>query len=234
MTEVPTPWPDALCQCRDWVTENLGRYVEGYHLQLSGGEVIGHLYYAPSERALFPYEVETGVSILYCDWVQKRYQGMGLGIRIYEAFLEDMRKAGMKGILVEAKDSDGQMNFRHYQKRGFEVIQEVENRYLLYYPLSQKKVDVSPLPSTILPRRGRPVEILILNGYMCPYEVSTLLLLRSVVQEYAEDVILRDVWLTPETLQQYGVAKGIFINGQQKLSGGESEGAIRQAIVDEF
>jgi hypothetical protein len=69
---------------------------------------------------------------------------------------------------------------------------------------------------------------------MCPYEVSTLLLLRSVVQEYAEDVILRDVWLTPETLQQYGVAKGIFINGQQKLSGGESEGAIRQAIVDEF
>jgi GNAT superfamily N-acetyltransferase len=234
MTEVPTSWPDALCQCRDWVAENLGRYVEGYHLQLGDGEVIGHLYYAPSERALFPYQVETGVGILYCDWVQKRYQGMGLGRQLHEAFLDDMDKLGMKGVLVEATDLEGQMNFRHYQRRGFEIIQRDGNRILLYHPLSQKKAKVQRLPSSIPSRRGKPVEILILNGYMCPYEVSTQLLLRSIVREFGDQVILRDVWLTPETLHQYGVAKGVFINGQQKLSGGETEGAIRQAIVEEF
>jgi GNAT superfamily N-acetyltransferase len=234
MTEVPTPWPDALCQCRDWVTENLGRYVEGYHLQRSGGEVLGHLYFAPSERALFPYEMEAGISILYCDWVQKRYQGLGLGTQLYEAFLEDMLKAGMKGVLVEATVTDGQMNFQHYQKRGFEIILEGESHHLLYYPLSHKIVNIHRLPSGIQPRQGRPVDVLILNGYMCPYEVSTQLLLRSIVQEYGDDVVLRDIWLTPETLQEYGVAKGVFINGRQKLSGGETEGAIRQAIVEEF
>ena len=62
MTEVPTPWPAALCQCRDWVTNNLSRYVEGYHLQKPDGEVIGHLYYANSEQALFPYIVEPGAA----------------------------------------------------------------------------------------------------------------------------------------------------------------------------
>lgn len=234
MSEVPTPWPDALCQCRDWVTENLGRYVEGYHLQLGGDEVIGHLYYAPSERALFPYEVETEVSILYCDWVQKRFQGKGLGRQLFQSFLDDMRKADKKGVLVEASNSEGQMYYKHYQKRGFEIVQGEGNHVLLYYPIGQEQVQVRHLPSSIRPRKGRPVEILVLNGYMCPYEVSTQLLLRSILSEFGDQVILQDVWLTPETLHKFGVAKGVFINGRQKLSGGETEGAIRQAIVEEF
>ena len=220
--------------CFGWVTENLGRYVDGYHLQLAGGEVIGHLYYAPSDRALFPYEVEIDVGILYCDWVQKRYQGKGLGGQLYEVFIEDMRKGEMKGVLVEATDFEGQMHYRHYQKRGFKIIQEDGNRVLLYFPLRQDKVHVRRLPTNIRSRKGRPVEILVLNGYMCPYEVSTQVLLRSIVREFGDQVVLRDVWLTPETLQEYGVAKGVFINGKQKLKGGETEGAIRQAIVEEF
>jgi hypothetical protein len=40
--------------------------------------------------------------------------------------------------------------------------------------------------------------------------------------------------LTPETLREYGVAKGIFINGRQKLAGGETEEQVRQAILEEF
>ena len=65
MTEVPTPWPEALCVCRDWVSQNLHRYVEGYHAQVEGN-VVGHLYYAPSERALFAYTVEPGATVIYC------------------------------------------------------------------------------------------------------------------------------------------------------------------------
>ena len=86
----------------------------------------------------------------------------------------------------------------------------------------------------ITPRKKRPVEILILNGYMCPYEVSTMVKLRSILPEFADRVIVRDVWLTPETLREYGAAKGVFINGRQKLVGGETEAAIRQAIQEEL
>jgi hypothetical protein len=84
------------------------------------------------------------------------------------------------------------------------------------------------------PRQGAPVEIVLLNGYLCPFEVSTHLLMRQVAQEFGSQVLLREVTLTRESLQEYGAAYGVFINGRQKLFGGESEAAIRQAIREEL
>jgi hypothetical protein len=124
MTEVPTPWPGALCACRDWMSQNLGRYVEGYHLRLAGGGVAGHLYYAPAERALIPYKVESKVAVMYCEWVQQRYQKQGFGHFMFDTFLKDMVAWGAKGILVEGTDIEGQMHMDHYLSRGFTVLLE--------------------------------------------------------------------------------------------------------------
>jgi len=234
MTEVPTPWPEALCLCRGWVGENLGRYVEGYHANLPDGQVIGHLYYAPSERALFPYDLEPGIAAMYCEWVQRRHQGHGVGRRLFEAFVADMRAAHCKGIAVEGADLEGQMDYRHYLTRGFEVVHEVGHRKLLYLPLAQPAIAAQPLKATVTQRRSMPVEILILSGYMCPLDVSTQVLLLEVVREFGDQVRLRSERLTPETLRQYGVANGLFINGRQKLTGAATEQAIRQAIVEEL
>jgi GNAT superfamily N-acetyltransferase len=232
MTEVPTPWPQALCMCRDWVTANLGQFVEGYHMQLADGKVVGHLYFAPSERALFPFELESEVTVLYCDWVQRRYQGMGMGKRLFAAFLEDMRQEGCKGVVVEATDSETQMHYRHYLKRGFEILYEKGNRKVLYLPLAQPDIEIRPLATRIKPDAKTPVEILILNGYLCPYEASTMVLIRDISREFGEQVALKEVWLTPETLREYGQAKGVFINGQLSLTGAETEASIRQAIQE--
>jgi GNAT superfamily N-acetyltransferase len=234
MTEVPTPWPQALCQCRDWISANLGKHVEGYHLQTAGGAVIGHVYFAISEQALFPYEVEPGVAILYCEWVQQPYQGMGLGKRLFEAFLTDLRQENSKGLLVETTDIEGQMHFSHYLSRGFEIVHESGHRKLLFLPLARDRVTAHPMQAKLQPRRGIPVEITILKGYLCPYEVSTHVLVRQVAQEFGDQVSLQEIWLTPETLKKYGIANGVFINGKQKLAGGEAERAIRQAIMDEL
>jgi len=234
MTEVPTPWPEALCLCRDWTAQNLGRYVEGYHLQEAGGTVIGHLYYAPSDWALIPYEIESGVAVIYCEWVQRRYQGQGFGRRLFKAFVADMQEEEYKGILVEGTNLEGQTHYSHYQTRGFQIIHERDHRKVLYLPLSQSHVEVRPLRPQIRPRRGLPVEILILHGYMCPFDASTQVLLLDVVREFGDQVVVRQEWLTPETLQRYGVAKGIFINGRQKLAGATTEEAIRQAIMEEL
>ena len=234
MMEVPTPWPEALCQCRDWIARNLGRYVEGYHLALADGGVIGHLYYALSENALFGYEIEPGIGVLYCEWVQRRYQGQGLGAQLYTVFLNEMRQTGVKGLLVEATDLVGQMHYQSYLKRSFQVIGEAGHRKLLYLPLSQAQVNARRLVPRIQPRRGIPIEVVILNGYQCPFDVSTHILLRQIAREFGERVILRDVWLTPEILKDYGASRGIFINGVQKLNGGESEDEIRQAILEDL
>ena len=234
MTEVPTPWPQALCSCRDWMSQNLGRHVEGYHLFHTGGGVIGHLYYAMSGQALIPYQVESDVAIMYCEWVQHHYQKQGYGRFLFETFLDDMEQSGAKGILVEGSDLEQQMHIDHYLPRGFTVVHQSGQHKLLYRPISQEAISIQPLHVQIQPRSGVPVEIMVLSGYMCPYEVATLVHLRQVAQEFGDQVVLRQLSLTSESLHQYGAAQGIFINGRQKLKGAETEEAVRQAILEEF
>jgi hypothetical protein len=234
MTEVPTPWPKALCQCRDWVAENLGRHVEGYHLQLQDRAVVGHIYFADSGQALTSYEVESGVSVLYCEWVQQRYQKQGLGRRLFEAFLSEQEGKDAKGILVETTDIPGQMHYSHYLSRDFKIIEEDGHQKLMYRPIGKKSVTFRRRKAQIQPQRGIPVEILILRGFLCPYEVSTQILVQEVAKEFQDKVKLQEIWLTSETLEKYGIASGVLINGKQKLTGGEPERAVRQAISEEI
>ena len=232
MTEVPTPWPQALCQCREWVAQNLGEHVEGFHVQLENGEVAGHLYYALSEYALIPYDIEESVGVLYCEWVQRRYQGHGLGRHLFEAFRDEMNRQAVKGILVENTETDGEGHLKRYLELGFKIVSESERGRLLYLPIDQGDVEFRPLVARIRPRQGIPVEILVIGGYMCPYEAATLLLLQEVSREFGDRVSLQQVPLTKETLGEFGVAKGIFINGRPSLSGAETEESIRQAIQE--
>ena len=238
MSETPTPWPQALCACRDWMSLNLGRHVEGYHMQIAGemaSEVAGHLYYALSEQALFPYLLEDNVGVMYCEWVQQRYQKQGFGRLLYDTFQADMERAGVKGIVIEGTDRPGQMHIDHYLPRGFKVIHKSDHRLLLYRPLGQAQIMAEMMQPDRQPAQTGPVvEIVILRGYMCPYETATLLSLPGVAQEFGDRVHLRQVPLTRESLQEYGVTSGVFINGVQKLAGGETEEAIRQAIREEL
>jgi len=234
MTEIPTPWPAALRVCRVWASQNLGRHIEGYHARDAVGKVVGQLYYALSEQALVPYEIEPGVAVMYCEWIQRRYQTLGLARRLFSAFEADMQERNCKGILLEGTDQEAQMHYRHYLARGFEIIHDSGHRKLLYRPLSQPRVQARPLEVHVKPRSGEPVEILILSGYLCPSEASTQLLLREVAQEFGRRVVVHEESLSPETLRRYGVAGGIFINGRQKLSGATTEEAIRQAIIEEL
>lgn len=234
MTEVPTPWPEALGVCRAWIAENLGRGVEGYHLELPGGTIIGHLYYAPSEQALVPYAIEPGVAVLYCEWVQRDHQRQGLGRRLFDRFVADMHAQGRKGILVEATDLEGRMHSRHYLARGFEVVHESGHQKLLYRALHQDRVAVRPLDLSVQPRSGRPLEILIRNGCPCPFEMSTHLLVREVAREFGDQVVVRQEWLTPAAAPNRTAALGIFINGRRKLAGAATEDAVRQAIREEL
>ena len=234
MAEAPTPWPEALELCRDWVAQNLHRYVEGYHAQMAGGETIGHLYYALSEHALVPHEVEPGVAVIYCEWTQSHYQRQGVAQRLFDALVADLKGQDCKGILVECRDAEGQAPSQHYLSRGFKVLHASGQRKLLYFPLRQPSASVRSLTPTLVPHRSVPVEILVLSGYWCPVDVSTQILLLDVARELGDRVVVRQECLTPETLRRYGVANGIFINGRQKLVGAASEEAIRQAIAEEM
>lgn len=234
MTEVLTPWPQSLCLCRDWISSNLGKHVEGYHLVTARGETIGHLYYAASQDALFPYQVEDNVCVLYCEWIQRRFHGYGFGKLLFSTLEDNLRSSRVKGILVEATEFENQMYYQHYLQRGFSIIYESGRRKLMYLPITKREIMAIQLPSSIKTVRSSPVEIILINGYLCPYEVSTQVILREIVKEFAGRVQLQEVWLSPDVLAKFGSSRGIFINGQQKLFGGESESEIRQAIMEEL
>jgi hypothetical protein len=74
----------------------------------------------------------------------------------------------------------------------------------------------------------------VLSGYRCPVDVATLLLLRRVSQEFGDQVVLREVTLSPVTVSEFGSTAGVFVNGRRALLGGETEEAIRQAILEAF
>lgn len=232
MTEVVTPWPQALCLCREWMRDHLGEHIEGFHLELADGKAVGHLYYALSQNALVPYEIEQDVGVIYCEWIQRHYQGQGYGRRLFSALLSELEQQNAKGVMVEATILQGQMHMSHFQARGFRVLLEQGDRRVMYLPLRQEQVFIEPLPEKLPAAAGGKVEIIIIHGYLCPFDTSTHVLLREVAQEFANQVQLREVHLTPETLRQYGVARGIFINGRRKLGGGETELAVRQAILE--
>jgi hypothetical protein len=114
------------------------------------------------------------------------------------------------------------------------IFDERGDRKLLYLPLNRPRVSIRPLEPAIRPRRGAPVEILILAGYLCPFETAAQMAVLDVAREFGERVVLRQEALSPETLRRYGVAYGVFINGRSKLNGAPTEEAIRQAIAEEL
>jgi predicted GNAT family acetyltransferase len=229
-----SPWKDALCACREWVSQNLGRFVEGYHLETGAGVVVGHLYYAISPQALLAYQIEPGLAVLYCEWVKRSYQGQGYGRLLFENFLAEMKAKNALGVLVEVSSQDERMKEDIFTTRGFHPIHTAENKSLLYLPLTRSEVQASPLAPAMRPRRGAPVEVVILYGFACPFDYATRLSLRQVAGEFGQRAALREVHLTPETIKEFGASGGIFINGKQKLSGGEPEIAIRRAIAEEL
>jgi hypothetical protein len=124
-SEVPSPfWADGLPLSRAWFAENLGQYIEGFHLEDDIGQVIGHIYWAHSEKALAPYLIEDGVAYIYCEWVQWQHRVQGRMQKLFQAFADFLRVGGYKGVLVEGTNIEGYMHFNHFIKRGFQVVRE--------------------------------------------------------------------------------------------------------------
>lgn len=231
-TESPRPfWADGLELSRRWFAENLGKHVEGFHLE-EGGNVIGHIYWAPSERALVPFRTEPRVAWLYCEWVQRAYRGRGYMRALFSAFLEHLKAEDYKGVLVRATDYEGYMHHSHFTKRGFRAIKGGNG--LMYLPLRQESIRVEPLKTKVEREENAPVEVLVIGSLFCPVGAAAVHYLRKVAAEFPDQVVLREVPAGPEALARYGVANGIFIDGEPRFFGPVTEGQVRAAIEAEL
>lgn len=234
-TESPTPfWSNGLPLCRAWFADNLGRYVEGFHLKAEDCRTIGHVYWASSNNALAPYDIEDGVAYIYCEWVQRKHQGKGGMHLLFQKFMDFLNTQGYKGILVVGTEYEGYLHYSHYLKRGFQMIGQEKEGKLLYYPLSQASIVVNPVRRRFPHKDNSEVEILVIGSHFCPVGASAALAVKKVANELGEQVNIQQVPASRETIAQYGVADGIFINGKAKFFGPVKESQVRKAIVEEL
>ena len=83
--------------------------------------------------------------------------------------------------------------------------------------------------------RAEPLERQIrIGSRFCPVGASAVLAIRRVASEFGDQVIVKEVPASMETLSRYGVADGIFINGQLKFFGPVGENQVREAIQKEL
>jgi N-acetylglutamate synthase-like GNAT family acetyltransferase len=231
MGETAASWADFLPQSRKWFKQNLRKHVDGYHL-LDGEKVVGHIYFAPSEKAIAPFEMEPNIAFIYCTEMLHDYMRKGYGRMMFDYAKNDLRGRGFKGILVDASEFEGYMHHSYFTKQGFKVIEEHTPFRLMYFPLLKEKVEAKPLKLNYQPSKDR-VELTLFKHSFCPVAVYMYSLVKSVARSFGEKVRVVEIEPTVKTVRQYGTTNPL-INGKVKVLGPASEQDVRKAIQEEI
>lgn len=225
-------WIEHVGESREWFQANLGKHVEGYHLFDDNGKVVGHVYYASSEKMLLPFEVEPKVAFIYCTEMLKAYLRKGYGKTMLDYMKTDLKKQGYKGILVDATNIQEYMYHEHFGKQGFKTILEHSPFKLMYFPLNQAKVKTKPIEINYKPSRDK-VEVTLFKLPFCPVGAYMYHTIKRIAQSFGDQVKVVEIQPTQEMIRRIGTTDPL-INGKIKLFGPASEEDIRKAIQEEI
>jgi len=224
-------WAKSLPESREWLRKNLGKHVEGYHL-LDDSKVVGHIYYAASEKALIPYELEPGVACIYCTEMLRDYSQKGYGRMMFDYMKKDLKKQGFKGIMVPATDFKEFMHYVLFQKQGFKVIKEHAPFKIMYFPLTKESINVKPISLDYKPSKDK-VEVTLFNNFFCPVGAHMYHSVKKVAQGFGDKVKIVEIEATLETVRKYGTTDPL-INGKIKMFGPASEAEVKKAVQEEL
>ncbi|MGQ9566077.1 MAG: hypothetical protein ACUVT5_05980 [Candidatus Bathyarchaeales archaeon] len=226
-----TSWAKSLPESRKWFEANLGKTVEGYHL-LDGDKVVGHIYYAMSEKGLVSYEIEPNVACVYCTELLGPYLHKGYGKFMFDHMKSDLKKQGVKGIMVTASDFKEWMHYELFLKQGFKIIIEHAPFKTMYFPLNKQSINVKVLSVNYTPSKDK-VEVTLFNNFFCPVGAYMYHLIKKVAQDFGDKVKIVEIEATRETIQKYGTVEPLF-NGKTKLFGPAKEEDVKKAIQEEI
>jgi len=233
MQELPpgASWDIALPESRRWFKEHFGKHVHGFHLY-DGDRVVGHIYYAMSENALAPFEVEQNVAFINCTEMLRNYMHKGYGKTLLDHMKKELKKQGVKGILVVGTDFKEYMHHSHFAKQGFKTIKELGPFKLMYHPLNKESIEVKPLELNYKPSRDK-VEVTLFKNFFCPVSAYMHTLVKKVARSFGDKVKIVEIDGTLENIRRYGTTDPLF-NGKIKIMGPGSEEDVRKAIQEEI
>jgi len=226
-----TGWAESLPESREWLKANLGKAVEGYHL-LDGDKVVGHIYYAVSEKGLVSYEIEPNVACIYCTELLRPYMHKGYGKLMFDHMKTDLKKQGVKGIVVTASDFEEWMHYELFLKQGFKTIKEHPPFKTMYFPLNKESISIKVLGVNYQPSKDK-VEVTLFRNFFCPVGAFMYHLIKKVAEGFGDKVKIVEIEATRETMQKYGTAEPLF-NGKIKLFGPAKEEDVKKAIQEEI
>ena len=224
-------WSKALPESREWFKDNFGTHVEGYHL-LDDSKVVGHIYYASSDEAIVPYEVEPKVAFVYCTELLEEYMHKGYGRMMFDYAKDDLKRQGFKGVLVAATRLKEYMYYEHFLKQGFKIIMEHGSFKIMYFPIRKKSINIKPLALNYTPSKDK-VEVTLFKNFFCPVGVYMYHLTKKIAQSFEDKVKIVEIDATLEAARRYGITD-ILINGKVKTFGPASEEEVKKAIQEEI
>lgn len=226
-----SPYAEGLSESKKWFEANLNEHVEGYHL-LDREKVVGHIYFAMSDKALIPYDIEPGVACIYCTYLLRDYLHKGFGRMMFDYMKKDLKNQAVKGIMVPATEFKEWMHYDLFTKQGFGIIKEHSPYKVMYFPLTRNEISATALSLSYRPSKDK-VEVTLFKSFFCPVSPFMYNRVKKVAQSFGDKVKIVEIEGTLENMRKYGTLEPL-INGKVKLYGPASEEDIMKSIEEEI
>ena len=196
-----------------------------------GASPVGQLEYIPIEHAPRPVKGEN-LLFIDCLFVEPRKRWHGVGAKLLEACEAKAHEQHLAGLAVIAYPDSLFMPAGFFIEHGFCVIAESECAWLL-----MKNWDKVP-PPKFLPRRLQPqlaaagqTTVDLFWCGQCPFWVHARDELLKIAHELGDQVVVREINTDDrQVLEQWGIANGVFINGECAFLYPPSKDEIRKAL----
>ena len=193
----------------------------------------GLIEYLPIEVA--PEPVEGGNSLfINCIWVLSRHSKAGIGKGLMQHFLEKARKVG--GATVLAYEGDKWFGYFDYMPAsffkgfGFKEVSRDGTRVLLHLDMGAHGLPMLVSPKKrVIGEKGKMVMDVFCNR-QCPWCGWMVEQIKRNMQK-CSDVTLNVINTDRrDVIEQFGVARGVFINGEPVIKRMASWKEIKSAL----
>ncbi|UCE13984.1 MAG: GNAT family N-acetyltransferase [Candidatus Heimdallarchaeota archaeon] len=178
----------------------------------------GLLEFLPIEYALEPIEGES-MLFINCIWILPPFWNSGVAKSLIESFVERAKEYGGASVLAYEGDrwfgtTIKYMPFRFFEKFGFKEIATDGTRKLLYLDLGANDPPTLVLPETKPVENSNRTQLDIFFNSQCPWNRYMIEEVKQNIQRYPEICVNLVNTDDREKILEYGVSRGIFLNGE--------------------
>ncbi|MFN8597405.1 MAG: GNAT family N-acetyltransferase [Anaerolineae bacterium] len=191
---------------------------------------VGQLEYIPIEHAPKPVKGEQ-LTFIDCLFVEPKQRWHHVGSELIKA-CEQKVQSQSNGLAVIAYPDSLFMPAGFFIEHGFVVCAEQNNAWLMFKAWREVAMpQFMPRRYTPIPLFGKTTVDIFWNG-QCPFWVRAHDCLLHLAKPYGERVVVNDINTDDrQAIEKYGIATGIYINGECAFLYPPSEIELRRALT---